>query len=527
MKVVTAAQMAEVDRITIEERGVPAALLMGLAGRAVADYIAGRMPGVRRIAVFSGTGNNGGDGFAAAYYLTNSGRLADVFLVGSSSRISDTAMIYHDICVKSGIRVIQVAEPGAAGLDLGGYGLIVDAMLGTGFSGEARGGVADLIQAINDSDLPVLSVDVPSGLGSDGEAPRGEAVISDVTVTIGLPKISLVTYPGAQYAGVLHVADIGFPASLTRSDQLTIDLADEEFFRENGIYEIETEFATAADTHKAEKGHLLLVGGFDGMEGAIMMTAMAALETGVGLVSLVCSASSRDIIAGRIPELITIPLPEGSGDGEFPGPQLGRRLAEIFNSRRYNALVIGPGMGRTPFSRAVFDVIMDHIHDYGIQRALIDGDGLFHLAEFLKTRALDAATEFIVTPHFMEASRISGVPLDRIRNNRLLSAGELGRGISCTALLKGPASIVSDGVRYTVNTTGSAALATAGSGDVLSGIIGSLLLRKLTCLHAAAFGAYVHGKASDLHRAATGSDAMKATDILRYIREAKKPAGSA
>jgi hydroxyethylthiazole kinase-like uncharacterized protein yjeF len=528
MKVVTAAQMAEVDRITIEERGVPAVLLMGLAGRAVADYVLGRMPGMRRIAVFSGTGNNGGDGFAAAYYLTNSGRRAEVFLAGSQSRISETATIYRDICAKSGVSVIQVEEPtDAAGLDLAGYDLIVDAMLGTGFSGEARGTVADLIRVINDSDLPVLSVDVPSGLGSDGEAPRGEAVIADVTVTIGLPKISLVTYPGAQYAGVLHVADIGFPASLTRSSQLTIDLADEDFFRDNGIYEIEAEFATAADTHKAEKGHLLLVGGFDGMEGAIMMSAMAALETGVGLVSLVCSASSRDMIAGRIPELITIPLPGASGEGESTVALLEKSLIGIFSARRYGALVIGPGMGRTPFSRAVFHAIMDHIHDYGVQRALIDGDGLFHLAEYLKTRTLDAATEFIVTPHFMEASRISGIPLDLIRSNRLRSAGELGRGVSCTVLLKGPASIVSDGERFTVNTTGSAALATAGSGDVLSGIIGSLLLRKLTCMHAAAFGAFVHGKASDLHRAATGSDVMKATDILRYIREAKKPTGAA
>src|SRR3990172_642960 len=232
MKVVTAGQMQEIDRITIGNRGLPASVLMGLAGKAVADQIISRMPRLSRIAVFSGTGNNGGDGFAAAYYCANSGRHAAVYLAGEPAKISDPAKIYYDLCANSGIRVLPVTGAAdLAGLELAGYDLIVDAMLGTGFSGAPRGIIADIIRAINDSDLPVLAVDVPSGLGSDGAAPDGEAVIADVTVTIGLPKISLVTYPGRHYAGALHVADIGFPASLTRSDDLKTDLADDEFFR--------------------------------------------------------------------------------------------------------------------------------------------------------------------------------------------------------------------------------------------------------------------------------------------------------
>jgi NAD(P)H-hydrate epimerase len=522
MKVVTAREMQEIDRITIQERGLPGGVLMGMAGKAVADHIITCLPRVGRAAVFSGTGNNGGDGFAAAYYLANGGVTAEVFLIGSEKKISETSLIYHALCVNAGIRIKTIASAGdLAGLDLDSYDCVVDAILGTGFTGAAKGVAAEAIRSINDCDQFVLSVDVPSGLGSDGSAPEGEAVIADRTITIGLPKLSLVTYPGKDFAGCLHVADIGFPKPLAESDTLKNELIDGDYFAKNVIKEIESDYGTRADSHKGVRGHLLVIGGFNGMEGAAMMSASAALETGVGLVTLLTTSVARSVIAGKILELITLSFPDGieSAPGRRDGAK--KALESVFEARHYDALVIGPGMGRSRFAYEVFETMAASAIELGIRRVLIDGDGLFHCAEYIADATLDPQVEWIVTPHFMEVSRLMEISVDEIKSNRHRSAGDLARRLSCTALLKGPATIVSDGDRYFINTTGNAALATAGSGDVLSGIIGALMLRRFSSLQAAAFGAWVHGKAAELYCSDTKSDVLKSTDLLPYIRAAK------
>lgn len=526
MKVVTAGEMQKIDRITIEERGMPAAVLMGLAGRAVADYAAAVLPCGGRVAVFSGSGNNGGDGYVAAYLLANEGFRVDLCAVGAEGNISETARVYHDLCGKSGldIRTIKGA-PDLAALDLDGYDCIIDALLGTGFTGEVRGIAADVIRAINDSDCYVVSVDVPSGLGTDGRAPEGEAVIADRTVTIGLPKLSLVTYPGKNFTGELAVADIGFPAALTGSDRITTELLDKDFFMNNAIMEIESEYTARADSHKGERGHLLLVGGFDGMEGAIMMAARSAFETGVGMGSLLTTDAARGVIAGAIPELITMSLPR---DPDASAPDTGAVravLAGLFRQKQYGAVLVGPGMGRGPLAAAVCEALFTSARDYGITRILVDGDGLFHLAGFMKKGRPDASSGIVITPHFKEASLLLGVSVDDIRNDRHASAGRLARNLSCSAVLKGPATIVSDGDRYLVNTTGNPALAAAGSGDVLSGIIAALLLRRYTPLQAAGFGVWIHGRAADLYCSEQGADVLKSTDLLSYIRRSKQDPG--
>ena len=522
MKVVTAREMQEIDRITIQERGLPGEVLMGMAGRAVADHIITCLPRAGRVAVFSGTGNNGGDGFAAAYFLANSGVTADVFLIGSEDKISETSHIYHALCATGGIRIQSVASSEElAGLDLDSYVCVVDAILGTGFTGAAKGLAAEAIRKINDCDIFVISVDVPSGLGSGGSAPDGEAVIADRTITIGLPKLSLVTYPGKDFTGDLHVADIGFPKPLAESDALKNELIDGDYFTKNMIAEIESDYCMRPDAHKGARGHLLIIGGFDGMEGAAMMTASAALETGVGLVTLLTTSGARSVTAGKIPELITLSFTDGIESASRRTDKAIQAIETVFNARAYDALVIGPGMGRSRFAYEVFETMAASATRFGIRRILIDGDGLFHLAEYIAKGSLDPKIGWIVTPHFMEASRIMGVSVEEIKNNRHLSSGDLARRLSCAALLKGPATIVSDGDRYFINTTGSAALATAGSGDVLSGIIGALMLRRFSAVQAAAFGAWVHGKAADLYCADAKSDVLKSTDLLPYIRRAK------
>ncbi|PKL37540.1 MAG: hypothetical protein CVV44_14420 [Spirochaetae bacterium HGW-Spirochaetae-1] len=512
MKVVTAEQMRKIDRDTIEGYGIPGEVLMACAGRAVADEINREYGHVARAAVCAGAGNNGGDGFIIAYLLHNKGTAVTVYFTGSVKKMSETARIYYNLCGIAGIPVIPVTDMVEKQADLDSCDIIVDALFGTGFTGPVKGAAASLIELMNASAAPVISVDLPSGLPSDGEAPGSPVVRAHLTVTIGLPKISVATWPGMEFAGKVTVADIGFPAVLTGSNDISVSLVDEEYANARLA-----PLKRNRDINKSNNGHLLLIGGFDGMEGAIMMTAMAALETGVGLISLVTTPRAREIIAGSIPELITGALPTAAGNDAIPAAG---DLRALFSARRYDALVIGPGMGRSDTARDVFIQVMENAVGAGMVRILIDGDGLYHFAEYIRNRPVPAGLQCIITPHFMEAARILKSDVESVAGNRFKAAGELLRTTGCVSVLKGPRSIISHDGGTLINTTGNASLATAGSGDVLSGITGALMLRDMPLYEAAALGAWIHGRAGDIHGEMSRGDIMKATDLLRFIREA-------
>jgi len=236
----------------------------------------------------------------------------------------------------------------------------------------------------------------------------------------------------------------------------------------------------------------------------------------VGLATVLTTETARPVIAGKIPELMTRPIRLSGG-----AAGAGKSVREFFSGdRRYDALVMGPGMGRSEFSRAVFHAVMEALPESGIRRALIDGDGLYHLSEFLGRSTLPEGVAFVLTPHFGEAARLLGEPVDGIKVTRIAAAARLALRTGAVALLKGPASIAADGRRLLVNTTGNPALATAGSGDVLSGVVGSLLLRGAAPLDAAGIGAYLHGRAADLAVAASGVMVLRAGDTIGWIRKA-------
>jgi len=518
MKVVTAEEMRKIDRIMIDEMGVPGEVLMGYAGKSVADYIADYIAPQKKTAVFCGTGHNGGDGFVAAYFLADKRAGVNVYVAGDLKKITDASKLYLDICRKININIIVLDNDSLNKIDFEKYDLIVDALLGTGFTGTPRGIIKDTICKINACGVKILSVDLPSGLPSDGEAPEGDVVKADYTVTMGLPKVSLVTHPGKQYTGVLHVSEIGFPAAITNDSGLSVDLLDSAYVKAH------LSLLKDADFHKGNAGHLLLVGGFDGMEGAIIMSAVSAFETGAGLATLLTTKEARNIIAGQVPELITRTLE--SFDLQTSDIKMQTNIKHDINNffnenRRYDAMVIGPGMGRSENASLIFSGIMEELVTGKVKKVLIDGDGLYHLSIYLnKNGNLPQGISFVLTPHFTEASRLIGKTVDEIKKNRLFYAMELAKKCSSVVTLKGPASIITDWKNSLINTTGNPALGTAGSGDVLSGITGSLLLKDISQLEAAGLAVYIHGLAGDLCVEERNVPVMKATDIIKYIHSA-------
>jgi hydroxyethylthiazole kinase-like uncharacterized protein yjeF len=264
----------------------------------------------------------------------------------------------------------------------------------------------------------------------------------------------------------------------------------------------------------------LLVGGFDSMEGAIIMSAVSAFETGTGLATLLTTTQARQIIAGQIPELMTRSL--DSFDEQIQEKNIKKNINKFFKEdKRYDAMIIGPGMGRSENSSLIFNSIIDELKTSRIKKVLIDGDGLFQLSEFFqKSKVLPENISFVLTPHFSEASRLLGKPIDEIKNKRLYYAKELAKKSSSVVVLKGPATIITDGNNSLINTTGNPALGTAGSGDVLSGIIGALLLKNISPVNAAGIGVYLHGLAGDICVEEHNVPLLKATDIIKNIHRA-------
>ncbi len=505
IKVVTAGEMREIDRISIEEIGIPAPVLMNNAGMFTAEFVYKRFKN-KRITIFCGTGNNGGDGFTSAYYLSNKGINPCIYLSGKKDKISETSRIFLNLCERMSLPIYEVEE-NFSSIVIPEDGVIIDAVLGTGFEGIPRGAAAEFIKKINQSENTIVSIDIPSGMTSDGEAPAGEFIKADNTITIGLPKISLATYPCKEHCGEVIIADIGFPAFLTSDEKLKVTLLNDSLFRTFGIDNADH------DIHKGDKGHTLLIGGFTNMEGAAILTASALFHTGCGLATIATIASSREIISGIVPEAMTLSLPDDPDSADF---------ADVIKSKKITSLIIGPGLGRSQYAEKIFKNTINSLSRTGIQKVLIDGDGLFHLSGFLINEKLPENIEFVITPHFMEASRILNKDINLIKNNRLDSCKKLAGYTGCTAVLKGPATIISDGENSFINTTGNNGLATAGSGDVLSGIIGAFLNTKLTPIEAAAAGVFIHGFCADIYSESSVSSTMSASDIINNIRESIK-----
>lgn len=491
MKVATAAEMRQIDRLAQEDYEIPGAVLMERAALALRRIIQERFSLTgQKVYIFCGKGNNGGDGLALARQLTESGAEVKAVLAFERSQFSGLALQNLSSAAKFGVPIVNWQEISVQ--ELQQADLIVDALLGTGAMGAPRGSLATIITMINGSKKPVVAVDIPSGVDADSGQVGAVAINASITVTFGLPKPGLLVYPGAEACGQLVIDPIGFPPSLLESPGLKINwLTAPEV---GGL--LPQRIPTA---HKGSCGHVLIIGAATGMTGAVAISSLGALRAGAGLVT--AGVQSPNAFPEKPAEVMVL-----SWD----------RILTLLDKAA--AVVFGPGASTGEHSRNLFKELLAKCK----APLVIDADGLNLLAaEPINLREFSFPS--ILTPHPGEMSRISGLPVAEIQENRIEIANSFAKKCGVTLVLKGARSIIADGDgNLFINPTGNPGMATAGMGDALAGIIGGLLAQGMRPTEAAACGTYLHGLAGDLATERYGPTGIITTDLLREYPAAVK-----
>lgn len=486
--------MAAADRWAIEERGVPGIELMEAAGRGLADR-ASAMAGPGEIAVLCGKGNNGGDGLVAARHLDEAGHPVTVYLLSTEGLAPDARTNLERL--PAGVTVEPADRVGAQGL--GRFAVAIDALLGTGFAGDPRESVAGLIRALNGSRTAVLACDLPSGVnGSTGEA--GLAVAARETVTFHGVKLGHLIAPGKRLSGEVTVVDIGIPADAPPGEYGTPGPATLAELPRRG-----------ADSNKFSSGRVTLVGGSRGLTGAVILAAEAAIRSGAGYATAVVPRSLEPIFEIRLTEVMTGGV---GGDADRLGPgTAGEILARCEGA---NAVVLGSGFGRDPGQADLVRELTAAIE----APLVLDADGLTLTGEDLA--ALRSRTgPTVLTPHPGEAGRLLGRSSAEVQEHRLESAWRLSRETGAVVVLKGDDSIVTVDDRLAVNRLAAPGLATAGTGDVLAGMIGGLLARGAEPFLAACAAVYGHARAGvEAAREAGSTDGVIASDVIAALPRA-------
>jgi len=493
MKILSADQMRAIDRRTIE-MGVPSLLLMENAGHRVVELLAEKFPPLagQRIAILCGKGNNGGDGMVVARQLFTRfhPRSLHVILFAAPEDLKGDAARNYRMLEVCGCPVAREI-PAEARLAT----VVVDALLGTGISGPATGAMLDAIREINRG-FPlanVVAVDIPSGMPSDAAGPVGEQARADYTVTFTAPKPCHVLPPNCDAVGELRVGAIGSPPALYEADDtIWLSLAEPRMFR----YVFEPR---ARSGHKGTYGHVLAIAGSHGKTGAAAMCGIAALRSGAGLVTVASEEAAIPVIAGHAPELMT--------EAFTPG-----RLAEIIENK--DVIAIGPGLGTRPETAAL---VRQAFAEFP-QPMVVDADALNTLAA--ERFPPPPADRFrVLTPHPGEMARLCGSSTAEILADRVAAAREFATGRRVALVLKGERTLLAfpDG-RVWINPTGTPAMGTGGSGDILTGIIAGLLAQYPHQPDGAVAAAvYLHGLAGELGAAALTEKCLIATDLLRYL----------
>ena len=499
-----ASEMRAVDRAAEEVGGIPGIILMENAAIACVNELKKTFD-IRNksVAVFCGKGNNGGDGLAIARHLYNMGVNVNIFLTASNAFTSDAAVNF-DIVKNMDIPIDTITDTEGLEYIVRSFDIVVDAILGTGINGTVRGIAYDIIRIINENARYILSVDVPSGINSDSGEICGVCINADKTVTFAGYKIGMFMYPAADCTGEIIPCSISVPDYIIDEQNLQINVTDAGFVR--SILKTREN-----NTQKGDYGKLLIIAGSKGMSGAAYMASEAALKSGAGLITLVCPECINDVLEAKTTEVMTLPVPDMDG-------KLSSEASEFIREkiRTAGAVLIGPGIGR---SGEVTNLVRDVLRNSHVP-VIVDADAINAVSEDLSVLS-ECACELIFTPHAAEFSRLTGLDISYIEDNRIQVSKEFAEEFGAVLLLKGHHTIVTDpSLTQYINNTGNPGMASGGSGDVLAGIIASLTARGIDAVTAAAAAAYIHGLAGDIASEKMSQEAMTATDIINSIPEA-------
>ncbi|MEW6686015.1 MAG: NAD(P)H-hydrate dehydratase [Candidatus Edwardsbacteria bacterium] len=529
LKVASSVEMKNIDRRTIEKYNVPGLSLMENAGRSVVEILekiwaeiqekeieftpdlrhwSGGLLNRTKVMVLCGKGNNGGDGFVVARYLVNKRAVPAIFLLGKRREIKGDARTNLENITKMGIPLIEIHNQRLLPKfqeSLKESEIVIDAIFGTGFKGEITGYLARIIEMVNASEKLVIAVDLPSGLDADTGDVQSATIRADVTVTMGLLKRGLLLYPGRMHAGRTFVAEIGMPEMGVEEEKIKLSLLQDIDVAQLLPHRF-------PDTHKNACGIVLVVAGSVGMTGAAVLTSEAVLKAGAGLCYLGLPESLNDAMESRLTEVITKPLPQ-TRDRTL------NLLAESEIERlmkKCDVLTIGPGLSQHSETAELVRRVVKKISG----PMVIDADGLNALAgkpEIFKKITMPT----VITPHPGELSRLLNTSVEEIKRDRIGKAEEAAQNLGVVVVLKGAPTVIAEpsGLSW-INPTGNAGMATAGVGDVLTGVIAGMMAQGLSPLEAAQVGVYLHGLAGDIASEEKTEYSMMARDVLENIPKA-------
>ncbi len=487
MYLVSADEMREMDRQTIEDFGLPGRVLMEIAGRGATRWLLECFPDVleMKTGILAGRGNNGGDGFVIARYLHQKGARVTIFLLTDEKRVTGDAAANLALAHASGIPVIDLADETAFAANRTGLvhqHLFVDAILGTGLKSDVSGYYKTVIDFINHSDKPVFSVDIPSGLHADTGQPCGACLRAEATATFGYAKTGLILFPGADLAGDLTVIDIGIPPFIA-------DRVAPGKWLLTGAMVSGYLVPRRPDAHKGKTGHLLVVAGARGKTGAAVMTAESAMRAGAGLVTLALPDGTQPTAAAGLTEVMTLPVGV-SGQTILDRSCLDQILTALAGK---TCLALGPGIGT---DEATTELVYELIQSSQIP-LVIDADGLNCLVGHLDILKNNPGP-VILTPHPGEMARLAGISTAEVQQDRIACARNLAERHGVHVVLKGAGTVIAhpDGKIF-VNPTGNPGMASGGMGDVLTGLIAGFICQGYDYGPSAHLGVFLHGAAAD------------------------------
>ena len=501
MYIVTPQEMNQVDNSMSTEFGVPTLLLMENAANAVATYITDNYNDAKRIVFVTGSGNNGGDGWAAARILFARGKNVIIISTCNEDKMSELTHTNYLMAKSLGIPYILDAHENDLITALYKSDVAVDALLGTGIHGEVTGKAAQFIQILNECRLPIVSVDVPSGIDALNGSLCGIAVKAYATVVLGTYKIGQLLLPAREYCGKMHVDTISIPGNVferfSNSRQMLTNSDIAKLLKQR-----------AESSHKGTFGKLGIIAGSVGMTGAACLCAMSAQRSGTGIVQLAVPESTNSIFEVKLTEQMSQPMPKN----QYGALICSNELIEFSNGK--SALVIGPGLSRASAGRDFIPEILKNFS--GI--TVIDADGLNCIC---RTPEVLSWGNCIITPHIGEMSRLTGLSVEEISNNMESVALDFAKKYNVCVVLKNYVTVIAspDG-RIVYNVTGNSGMAKGGSGDVLSGIIGSLCAQGYSAFDAAAIGAYINGLSADIAATKMSKVSLMPTDTVDHISDA-------